>query len=473
MKKSFFSLLVVPIFVSAQLNSLIEEWKNDKDLKNASIGFCVQDAQTSQVLAEYNSHQSLIPASTLKLLTTSAAIGLLGSNYRYDTRIYYNGTFNSKTGILNGDLIIFGNGDPTLQSEFFSSGGELITDKWAKILKEKGLKEITGKIIGDASYFERIIPDDWIWADISNYFGATPCGLSFMDNKFKIAFTSKDQGSVAVLKNIFPNYLHQKITLSSKVISKGTEDQAYVYGDPFSYSKTVSGTIPINKNNFEIEAALPDPALLCAESLYTSLKNYGIKCDTNLIESRYQTTDSLKSSQLLYTHVSTSLDKIILHTNLRSDNHYCESLLLTIGKGNMKMGLELVKKYWAERGLDMDEVYMVDASGLSRANTVTAGVQTSLLGKVFRDSLSYKIISPSLPIAGRSGSMSSIGKGTFIENNMRAKTGYINRARGYCGYVKTKSGKNLAFSVIFNNYNCRPTEAKKNIEKFLIELANL
>jgi D-alanyl-D-alanine carboxypeptidase/D-alanyl-D-alanine-endopeptidase (penicillin-binding protein 4) len=116
---------------------------------------------------------------------------------------------------------------------------------------------------------------------------------------------------------------------------------------------------------------------------------------------------------------------------------------------------------------------MVDGSGLSRANTITTSVQASILSKIYNDSLIYTAFNNSLPIAGKNGSMASLCKGTFAENNMRAKTGYINRARGYCGYVKTKSGKELAFSVLFNNYDCSPKEMKLKIEKLLVAMVDL
>ena len=158
---------------------------------------------------------------------------------------------------------------------------------------------------------------------------------------------------------------------------------------------------------------------------------------------------------------------------MKSNNHYCESILLTLGKGNIYAGTEAVRNYWQKQGLDKSELFMSDGSGLSRANTTTAFYQASLLSKVFKDSIHFKSFNASLPVAGKNGSMSNIGKGKLIENNMRAKTGYINRARGYCGYVRAKSGKDLAFSVLFNNYNCSAKEAKVKIEKFLIELGEL
>jgi D-alanyl-D-alanine carboxypeptidase/D-alanyl-D-alanine-endopeptidase (penicillin-binding protein 4) len=469
----FFVLLFSAASLSAQLSAVVEGWKNDKDLKSASIGYCVLNAKTSEVISEYNSHQFLIPASTLKVITTSAALGILGSNYRFETKICHTGTFDKVNGIINGDLLIYGSGDPTLQSENFTKDSAQITDKWANILKEKGIKEIKGKIIGDASFFERSIPGNWIWADINNYFGVAPCALSFHDNKFKVIYCSKAMGTKAEVIKTMPAYLNNTITINSNVIAKGTEDDAFVYGDPYSFTKEVSGKIPPNKSIFEVEAALPDPALLCAEMMFVSLNKIGIKCDKKTILSNHKKSDSTITRTLLYSHFSPALEKIVYFTNLKSNNHYCETILRAIGRGSMYAGIDAVKNYWQKQGLNADELFMVDGSGLSRADNITTHFQASLLSKIYRDSTFYKVLNNSLPIAGKSGSMSSIGKGTFLENNMRAKTGYINRARGYSGYVKTKSGKELSFSVLLNNYNCSAKDAKTKIEKFLIELAEL
>jgi len=257
------------------------------------------------------------------------------------------------------------------------------------------------------------------------------------------------------------------------VIAQGKEDEAFVYGDPFLYAKEVNGKIPPNKNNYEVEAALPDPGLLCAEMFYSALVKNGIRCNQKSVTSNYKKNDSLLKKQLIFTHYSPTLDLIVLYTNLKSNNQYCEALLRTLGEGSAKAGINVVKNYWQKRGLSTSELFMSDASGLARANAVTTFFQSALLSEVYRDSLNYKAFNSSLPIAGKSGSMSNIGKNKFIENNMRAKTGYISRARGYSGYVKTKAGKDLAFSVLFNNYNCSAKEAKLKIEKFLITLSDL
>lgn len=468
--------LLIPLLVfcaaaNAQPGAVVELWKKDKDLKGASFAYCVINCASSEVLEEYNAHQLLIPASTLKVVTTAAVLGKLGGSYKYHTNLSYTGSFNKVNGVLEGDLIIEGSGDPSLQSEYF--GKEQVTDEWAKILKEKGLREIKGSIIGDASAIERGIPGQWIWDDIDNYFGTTPCGLSFMDNKFTLLYNSGVAGSEATLTETSPDYAQKKYQINSQVIAKGTEDEAHVLGDPFSFQKEVIGFIPPNKSNYEVEAALPDPALLAAERLLQSLQKAGIKCVKNNALSNYSKNTKAGELKTLYVHNSPSLEKLIFHTNLKSNNLYCESMLRTLGKGSLKEGLESMKAFCAERGLNTEEIFMTDGCGLSRANTITASFVAQLLGKLSRDSATYKIIHNSFPVAGKSGGMNGIGKGTAIEGNMCAKTGYINRARAYCGYVTTKSGKSLAFSVMMNNYTCSAREAKLKLEKFLIQLAEL
>ena len=464
--------VLLPFCLCAQPMAVLNEWKNDVSLSGASYGFCVRDVSTGKILAEHNPASLLIPASTLKLLTTSAALDLLGNNFHFQTHLLYTGTFNKQTGVLQGDLIIRGSGDPSLESENFAGVKISVTDLWAKALKDKGLREIKGRIIADASCFSRAVPDQWIWGDIGNYYGAVPCGLSYRDNKFKVLFQSKESGSKAQVLGTQPNYVLRPYSIVSEVIGKGSEDEAYVYGDPFGWEKKISGTIPPNQAKYEVEAALPDPALLCAEDFLKSLVKAGIVCTKVSAQSSYQKNDSLKGTWW-YTHNSPSLDKIIFYTNTKSINLYCESLVLTMGKGDYKAGLAAIKKYLVSKGLNADAFYMSDGSGLSRSNTCTANLLSELLVMVAKDSAIASTMKHSLPQAGKSGSMSNIGKGSAIEQNMVAKTGYITRARAYSGYVKTKSGKELAFSVMLNNYTCSAREAKLKLEKWLISLAEL
>lgn len=474
--------LSATVFAQSTVESVLESYKKDEDLAHASYGFCVIEASTGKVLKEYNSELGLVPASTLKIVTTSAALGILGKDYTYKTNFYYSSVFDSVSKKRFVDLIIKGSGDPSFNSAYFYDNDSAFLHNIVAKLKVKGMKKINGSVNVDVSLFDNTIPDTWIWSDIGNYFGAGANGFSYKDNKFSIFFNSGASGTEAKVEGISPHYFSEKqIIKYVNVIAGGTEDNAFVYGDPDLYDRKVRGTIPPNKKYYEVEAQMPKPGQFFADEFLSVLKSQTL-ADTSVhafTQEGVLWRNSKIKEELIYTHISPKLEKIVYYTNVKSDNHYAESLLNTLGaiksgkQGSTENGIDAVTKFWKDRGVDVKGLHMADGSGLSRANTITPKVQATILSKIYRDSLMYPSFNSSLPIAGKNGSMVNIGKGTFAGNNMRAKTGYINRARGYCGYVKTKSGKELAFSVLFNNYDCSPKEMKLKIEKLLVALTEL
>lgn len=463
------------------IEEILKSYQADKDLQHAQISFCVMEAATGKTLKEYQSDMAMIPASTLKIVTTSAALGILGKNYTYKTGFYLTEKPDAVTGNYNGDILIKGSGDPSFNSSYFYSSDSLFLGVFIKKLKAKGIKKIKGTVKTDASCFDNSIPGTWIWSDIGNYFGAGANGLSYRDNKFSLFYSTAESGSVASLEKIKPDYFEKNMSVQSSVKAYGSEDDAFVYGDPNGYTRKVSGTIPPNQKSYEVEAQMPEPALYFGSSLILELNKHALLTtkDSKALVNETPGAYAYKPELLVHTHSSPTLEKIVFYTNTKSNNHYAESLLKTIGaaktgkQGTTSNGIDAIEAYWKERGVDVSGLHMSDGSGLSRANTVTTKLQATILSKISRDSLLYGAFNASLPVAGKSGSMASLCKGSFAENNMRAKTGYINRARGYCGYVKTKSGKELAFSVLFNNYDCSPKEAKLKIEKLLVTLVDL
>ena len=474
----FINFTIQQLNAQTTIDALLEGYKADKDLQHAQYSFCIMDASTSKIVKEYNSELSLIPASTLKIVTTSAALGILGKDFTYKTNynLLYNSTSVDKT--TETQLFIEGSGDPTFNSSYFYSNDSLFLIPLVNKLQLKKIKNISSIYISTA-YFDNTIPSTWIWGDIGNYFGAGANGLSYKDNKFSLFYESGALNTKARLDYISPLYFSDKIKIESEVISRGTEDDAFVFGDPNSFTRKVTGSIPPNKKQYEVEAQMPEPPLFFEYELKKELTKYHLTSNEKTKPTKIKETDTTFKSQLIYTHISPKLDKIVFYTNTKSNNHYAESLLKTVGavkskkQGTTENGIEAVKNYWQARGIDISGLHMADGSGLSRANTITTKIQATILSKIFRDTVMYNSFNASLPVAGKNGSMTNLCKGTFAENNMRAKTGYINRARGYCGYVKTKSGKELSFSVLFNNYDCSPKEMKLKIEKLLIALVDL
>ncbi|MCW3082956.1 MAG: D-alanyl-D-alanine carboxypeptidase/D-alanyl-D-alanine-endopeptidase [Bacteroidetes bacterium] len=464
---------------NAKLKAAIEDLKKDDALKHSTWSVCVMNTKKDSAIVEYNSNVSVVPASTMKIVTTGAALLMLGSDFMFQTKIQYDGVFDSVSGVIKGNVYILGGGDPTLESEYFRDKKDSLTtvEKWALILKAKGVKKIEGAIIGDASIFEdNMTPSQWIWGDMGNYFGAGACGLTYHDNKYTAIYKSGAAGTKTTLVTTIPAVAD--LQLVNNVVSGGSDDNAFIYGSQYSNYRTAQGTIPANQNNYEVDGSIPDPALFCAQAFETALKNIDVtivKKSTTVRALREAGTDVISNRKTLHTNYSPTLDKIIYWTNLKSLNLYAEHLLKYIcytktGVGSETQGTEIITNFWKNKSVDVSGFFMNDGCGLARANVITTKTETQILRLLSKDK-NYNAFYNSLPVAGKSGSLGGLCDGTFAENNLRAKSGYITRARGYAGYVKNRKGELLCFSVLANNYECSPTEMKKKLEKILIAIA--
>ncbi len=469
--------------IKSKLDIEIEKLKTDEALKHAVWSICVMPVNKDTILAEYNSAISLIPASTLKIVTTGAALSMLGGNFKFETKLQYDGLFDSLTGTIKGNLYIIGGGDPTIESEYFKDQKDSLstTDKWAELLKKQGIKKIEGAIVGDASIFDdNMIPAQWIWADIGNYFGAGACGLTYHDNKYTLYFKSGAAGNNTLITQTKP--FIEGLQMINNVTSNGDGDNAFIYGAPYSYYREIQGTIPANKNNYEVEGSIPDPALFCAQSLEQSLNKIGIiaiekPTTTRVLKETNPNSTVGTNKHTLYSHYSPSLNEIVYWTNFKSINLYAEHLLKYIaykkdGIGRENEGTEIITAFWKNKGVDINGFFMNDGCGLSRSTVITTKTETQILRLMAKDK-NFKAFYKSFPIAGKIGPLDNFCEGTSAKDNLCAKSGYITRVRGYAGYVKNKKGEMLCFSLLVNNYECTPPEMKKKLEKLLIAIAEM
>jgi D-alanyl-D-alanine carboxypeptidase/D-alanyl-D-alanine-endopeptidase (penicillin-binding protein 4) len=448
-------------------------------LKHAPFSFYVKDLSSKKVIADVNSQMSIPAASTMKLVTTSTAIKILGTKYRFTTKLAYSGAIDTATQTLNGDLYIIGGGDPTLGSKYYNKSGHErdFLKKWADTLCAMGIQEINGRVIGDASiYAYQGVPGGWVWSDLGNYYGAGPSGLTIFDNMIKLHFNTGDsiggQTSLTCIKPFIPNFQLRNTVKSTK----SKKDNAYVYGAPFSNFWTVRGSIPFNNDDFVVKASMPDPEYICAIELDYELNQAGIK--TKYQPKGYQqllfdSTFVKPQLNVIYKHYSPSLTSIINLTNQRSVNLFAEHLLCQLavkrnGYGSTYGGTLIVQAYWkAKLGVN-NGLFMTDGSGLSRSNAVSADFLVSLLDYMKNS----KTLKNSLAIAGKKGTMASIGRGTSAQGRVIGKSGTMTRMKAYTGYVNTKTGKKLGYAMIINNYSCYTSKVKKYFEKLMIKMAD-
>jgi len=463
------------------INLAIKALKNDNSFKTAGIGFYVQDINSGEVISSFNSDLSLAPASTQKLITTATALEILGSNYKFKTRLEYTGKIDKNTGILDGNIIIKGGGDPTLGSKYFSeTKTQKFLDNWAIAIYKAGIKYINGNIIGDARlYGYQTVPPKWTWEDMGNYFGAGPNGLTVYDNLYTIYFntSSVKSGKTKIVK-IEPEI--PGLQVDNHVISDAIHsDQSYIFGVPYTYERYINGRLPLNKTNYKVKGSLPDPALYTALSLKKKLKENGIysgKATTFRLNPDITASDTL-IHKLLYKTYSPELKEIIKLTNFKSINLFAEHLYkqsqLKLANFNPETGdKKFIKHFWQKKGLNTAGMFLFDGSGLSRYNGISAKQLVFILKYMKTKSKNSEIYYTSIPFVGKEGTVKYMCKGTSAVNNMRAKSGSLKNVIAYAGYVKTKSGRELAFSIIINNFNCSSSLARKKIENILTTLAD-
>lgn len=463
------------------LNIALNALKYDKDLANAGIGFYVKDVNTGEVLSAYNQNLALTPASVQKLITTATAIEILGPNYKFKTKVEYVGSIDPQTGILTGKIIIKGGGDPTLGSKYFpSTSTHSFLSDWAKAIYDSGIKYVNGEIIGDSRiYGDEVISPTWTWEDIGNYFGAGVFGLSIYDNMYHIFFNtgSKVGGETKIVK-VDPKIPGMSFDNHVKADAIRS-DKSCIFGVPYTNERYINGRLPVNRKSYRIEGSIPDPPWYAAYELKKKLKGIGINSGAATTFRKNPELESIDSMnhKLLFETRSPDLKKIIKRINFRSINLGAEQLfkkaqLKSSGYDIEKIDKDFTENFWKLKGINIGGMFIYDGSGLSRYNTLTTKQVVSILSFMKTKSKYSQYFYESLPIVGKDGTFKYFCKGTSAENNMRIKSGLMKKVRSYSGYVTTKSGRKVAFSLIINNYNGTSTNVRKKMEKLLAAIAD-
>ena len=420
-------------------NSAFKKLAEDPTFKHATIGLYVVNTTTGKTVTEVNTNIGVAPASCQKVITASTAFELLGHDYTYKTTLAYTG--NIVNGVLNGNLILKGSGDPTLGSwRYTGANEEKVIDDLKKAIVQEGIHEIKGHVYADESLWNsEVTPDGWAWQDIGNYYGAGARALNWRENQYDLYLKSGnnigDPVTIAGTKPAFVEGLH----LESKVISaaKGTGDNNYIYmplDDSFGY---VRGTTPINENHFTISGAMPHPATQLALTLEAALKNQSLEATAE----NYPAKNNAEQPKVFYTYTSPSLDSIVFHFLRRSINLYGEALLKTMAynftkAGNTDSGVNVIHNFWKDKGIEPYAINIVDGSGLSPSNRVTTQALVTVM-EYARKQKWFPSFYDALPTI----------------SGIKMKSGSINGVISYTGYIKGKDNNQYTFSFVINNFD--------------------
>lgn len=470
MKLFFYFILTVFSLNLATAQDALTEFVTNNSLRTANISVYIKDMKTGKIVADHRADKAAIPASTLKVITTATALEVLGAEFRFETILCHDGKLEPD-GTLNGNLYIVGSGDPTLGSSKMGDNDFLKT--WTRAILSAGIKKINGNILGDDTRFDNEGSNSkWSWDDIGNYYAPGIWGIAYLDNTVAVTFQSGAVGTTPTIIRQQPQ-LPEMIIDNFVLCTKTTSDNAYFFGAPKNMNLTVRGEIPANRPAFVVKAGLPNPSLLLARDFQAALIAGGVVVngqanDMELYQRGRLLAPVARTS--LYTHYSVPLREIVREANQKSNNFYTEQIFksLSLSKhlvATNQHSIEIIRQYWRSKGLDINELFMEDGSGLSPANAVTARFLTELMQYMYQKSIHKDAFFNSLAVAGKTGTLAGIMKKSHLEGNLYGKSGTISRVRAYTGYIT--NNREWVFTVIVNNSAVNSWQTLSIIEDFI------
>lgn len=385
------AVAALPAFADA-----VDIFRNGRGMDASSSAFLVIDLETGEELASYNATKPLVPASIMKCVTVATLLDRMDVDDRFKTEVYRTGPISD--GILEGNIVVVGSGDPSLNSRYMKDGGDICVEI-AEALVRKGVRIIRGRIVVDENIWEGpAVPPSWVSGDLSQAYGTGSHGLNFEDN-------ASGSRSVANPAGIFDRRLRSAfarygITVEGEEIQEGTREEIVV-------------------------------------------------------------------------HHSLPVDEIMRSCMMRSDNQYAEALLRTYavhthGRGSSSEGAKREKKFWSRFGAPMAGVEIVDGSGLSRSNRVTANFMASVL----KERAGNPYYASFFPLAGQEGTLKNFLVGTPLDGYVAMKTGSMRGIQCYAGYkLDDDYAPTHIIVVMLNNMKNRGA-ARQAVSKALLSIFN-
>ena len=442
-------------------------------VQHAHWGIKVVSLRDNAVIYSQNSSEFLVPASNQKLLTLAAAADRLGWDYRFTTRFIATGPIGP-TGILNGDLVIAGDGDPTINPRHPDRWGAF--DQWAEALKAKGVRTISGNIVGDDNAFaEPGWGVGWAWDNLQDGYAAPIGALQYHENQIQVIVGPGMADGAAAIIGTSP--IGGGIFIVNKVKTVAADapsavDLARVPGTPYLH---VRGQIAAGASPVTVLAAVQNPTEFYLEALRDVLTRHGIAVSGTMTDiDELLDPPKTEGNIELFVDRSPTLLEIADVLMKWSRNGYAETLLTAMAPAGEPAtgtrGLETLRTTLAAFGLPPDSYLPRDGSGLSRYDYVSADALTTLLGAMAGHATHAERYRSTFPVAGVSGLLANRMKGTPAEGRVVAKTGSLSNIRSLAGYLTTLSGEPMAFAILVNNFQVASRDIDAISDKALVRL---
>lgn len=444
-------------------------------MQHGMLSVSVYNMTKGQELYSYNSQVAMVPGSVNKLFTTGVAFARLGSDFRFTTHIGIRGNID-REGVLHGNIYIIGGGDPMLGSyRYRQTSPDTLFEGWTRALKRKGIKRVDGRVCYNVGIFdEQPLHDSWPWGDVGNYYGAGVSGLNFHENMYFVYFNPGSKiGYPATCSRVSPKNVGVHGICEVTTGPEGSGDNVIIYGSPTGEERLYRGTVPLGKNDFRVRGAMPKPAKQCADLFSSYLRMHGVSISSNSMQV-YSQPDSLR---IVLDYYSSDYYTIAQYTNLTSNNIYAESIFKYLGyakygKGSFANGSKVVMDYFNEKKLEHSGVKVVDGSGLSPQNRVTADFVCRYLVSLGKEPF-FKDFIQSLSKVGENGTAKNLLSNLPAGVSVRLKTGTMDGVKAYAGYIDAANGDRLAFTIISNGHELSSAAAAEKLNRILQKVVGI
>ncbi len=439
--------------VSGSLKAIIEEGP----AADSFWAVAVTDS-TGRLIENYNSNHLIRPASTQKLITSAAFLNYLGPDYRFETTLYGIGEQQGDSWV--GDILIRGKGDPSISGDLYDDPMFLF-EMWTQLFDSLGIRQIRGNIIGNESYFDDVpYPRGWEWDDLSYYYGVETNALSFNNNVVNLEVLADGEiGSTPEIQwfpfnTPFVEFINEQIITPSN--TSFNESYRRILG-----TNTIVLRSSLPRGYYETEPlSVTWPSLFFIDTFRRYLQQMGIRVTGQLITDRQYRNWSDQDYKVLHVHKSEPLHVLIQEKNQNSNNFYTEMLLKTVAaerfatEGSTELGIQAVKQFLSNKGIDTNYVRMRDGSGMAPANLLRASDLNRLLFEMKSDD-HFEYYFSSLAIAGRTGTLRYRFHNSPVIDRFYGKTGFMSGVRTISGYLKTRDGQDLIVTIATNNFTSR------------------
>lgn len=412
-------------------------------VRSGNFGIMAVSLTRRDTLFAHDAGTPLLPASTMKILTSAIAFERLGPRYQFSTDVLHDGTLGAD-GTITGNVYLRGDGDPSLSGRYMTGGPEAPMNFLADQLVSRGVRRITGDVIGDATAFDnQTIPEGWLTRYLQAGYAARVSGLSLNENLVWVTIEPSGvklepaTSAIRLVSNV------QTVAGSGARLSVRRQTDGTI---------VVSGRIGRNSPPRRYQYVVEDPAQFATGALRSAFMAKGITVDGGIrIAETPSTAVKIASIQ------SPTLDRIVAAMNRESINHFAELLLRNAARGPQKnvqgtvaSGQALLRNFFATKiHTDTTQLHIADGSGLSTLDRVTPRAMTQMLGYAHTADWG-PWFHASLPVAGESKLMRRRMRGGQAQGNLHAKTGTTNDVVALGGYVTAVNGEVIAFTFIYN-----------------------